>query len=227
MIREPFPLFAPFSNRLQIAFCTKEDRISSDDDAAGVLGVKSVVSAQQVHGNKTVIVRSPQQRVPDVDGLITDTTHLTLLLRVADCQSFVVYAPEKNVMGVLHAGWRGVVGGAIPAFFEQLKNEWGIDGADVFVGAGPSLCQRCAEFTDPVMELPGVDPRFFDGRCVDLRGIADRQLMDCGVLPEHIERSPDCTKCRSDLYWSYRGGDRDAVKNGFTNVLSCTLMSEK
>jgi YfiH family protein len=224
MIHEPFTLFHPFADHLQIDFCRKEDDIHNDDSAAQVLGITEFASAQQVHGKKAVIVRNAIRRFPDADGLMTDAIDLTLLIRVADCQSFVFYAPKKHLIGVLHAGWRGVVGGAIPAFFEVLKNEWGIGGNDVLVGAGPSLCQRCAEFTDPVHELPGIDARFFDARCVDLRGIADQQLMDAGVQKDQMERSPDCTKCRNDLYWSYRGGDRDAVKNGYENVLSCTLL---
>lgn len=220
----PSTLFAPFTDRIRIDLLTKSDHIKTDDDVAKALGVHSVASAEQTHSNKTTIVRAPIKRAPGADGLVTDVKNLTLLVRMADCQVFVVYDAAKNVAGVLHAGWRGVVCGAIPAFFEVLQNEWHSDPIDIFVYAGPSLCTQCAEFSDPAKELPGIDPRFFQGRHVDLRGIANQQLADAGVLKSQIERSPDCVKCKSDTYWSYREGKADVVESGYRNILACTLL---
>ncbi len=187
------------------------------------LNTSTLASAEQTHDNKTTVVREPKFRINDADGLATDTKNLTLSIRVADCQSFVVYEPKSNVVGVLHAGWKGIINRAIPEFFKALHDEWNIEAGDTFVGAGPSLCQACAEFTDPAIELPGIDARFITGRCADLRGYADRQLMDAGVRHGRIERMQDCTKCKHNIYYSYRGGDRDAVKAGFENVMTCVL----
>ncbi len=202
----------------------KADSIADDDAVAKLCGSTSIASAAQNHGKESAVVYKPVRRREGVDGLMTDVPDLTLFVRVADCQSFVFYDPHVQAAGILHAGWRGLVAGAIPQFIDIFQSEWQSDPRNIFVGAGPSLCQKCSEFTDPLAELPGVDPRFFEGRFVDLRGIADQQLSDAGILHDHIERLPDCTKCRNDLYWSYRGGDRDAVKNGFENVLTCTLI---
>lgn len=214
MIDQPFTIFAPYRDQLDMRFFTKADQ---------PLDEHYLVSLNQVHGNTTIIVRSPSFREKEADGVITDQPDLTLTIRVADCQAFVVYAPEQNVIGLLHAGWKGLVNGAIAAFFEQMKREWNIDPSTVLVGAAPSLCMHCAEFTDPAKELIGIDPQFFDGRHANLRAIADDQLMRCGVLPEHMERMPDCTKCQSNAYWSYRGGDREVVIKGSTNVLTVKL----
>ena len=203
-----------FQDRLNVRLYAKADSFMEND---------SVVSLNQVHGNRTIIARAPSNRTQDADGVITDVPGLTLTLRTADCQSFVIFAPQNYVVGLLHAGWRGLINGAIPQFFVTLNKEFGIDAASTFVAAGPSLCQKCAEFTDPTKELPLIDPKFFDGRCVDLQGIADAELRTCGVLQSNIERHPDCTCCQSDLYWSYRGGDRDAVRRGQTNVTTCQL----
>ncbi len=213
-----------FHDRLRIDFLTRRDSIKNDDDAARILGITDFASAEQVHSNLTTIVREPLRRAAGADGLITDTRNLTLLIRIADCQAFVMYDAKKNIVGNLHAGWRGVLCGAIPAFFEVLRNEWQSDPADLFVWAAPSLCKKCAQFRDPVEELPGLDPRFFEGRHVDLQGIADQQLADEGVRRDHMERSPDCPKCRPDLYWSYREGNPEAVREGYRNVVACTLL---
>ncbi|MDD5103054.1 MAG: polyphenol oxidase family protein [Candidatus Peribacteraceae bacterium] len=222
MLHAPFSLFTPFSDRIKVVQWAKED--ARPHDVCGVLGVKEEAYAEQVHGTKISIARDAIRYAPGADGLITDQSGLALSVRFADCQSFVVYAPEHHVLGVLHAGWRGLIAGAIRAFFATLKNEWKIDPKDTWVAAGPSLCQKCAGFSDPERELPSIPPEFINGNQADLRGAADAQLFTLGLPRDHFERSPDCTCCAPQTYWTYRGGDREAVKRGWTNVLGCVLL---
>ncbi len=201
-------------------------RFFGKGESADVLG-ENIVSLNQVHGNNVVIVQSPSWREKEADAALTDQLDLTLTIRIADCQAFVVYAPHQHVIGVIHAGWKGLVNGVIPAALNKMKDEWNVDLSTVLVGSGPSLCMECAEFTDPTNELPGIDPLFFIDRHVALVSIAVKQMTQCGVIPEHIEHSKGCTKCNPDTYWTYRGGDRDAVKKGSTNILTCRLKQRK
>jgi len=221
MIKESFALLRPFTDSLSIAMWTKAD--PRPHDVCGALSVKEEASAEQIHGTKTSIVRDAIRYAPDADGLVTDKPGLALSVRWADCQSFIVYAPKPNVIGTLHAGWRGLNAGAIPEFFQVLRQEWNIVPEETFVAAGPSLCQRCARFTDPKRELPNIPSVFFQEKNVDLRGAADAQLFGLGILPDRLERHPDCTCCHPETYWTYRGGDREAVRVGQTNLLACAL----
>lgn len=225
MLRDPFTLFHPFGSDLTVALCRREDPIQSDGDAAQLLGLDPHRTAglHQVHGNKTVILREPSARILEADGMLTDQAGLLLCTRWADCQNFAVSVPQSHVVGVLHAGWKGLVAGAIPSFFAALQNEWQATAADAFVVAGPSLCAACAEFTDPLSELPGIPSELINGRTADLQTWADQQLLDAGVLPQHFERHPACTRCSPDAYWTYRGGHREEVKNGRTNMLVIAL----
>lgn len=219
-----FSIFDPFKDRFQVLFFDKSDAIESDADLREKLGTDNTASVWQKHGNGIVIARAPTARTQQADGLATDAKNLWISIRAADCQQLVVYAPERHVAGVIHAGWKGLEAGVISAFFETMKNEWGISPRETYVGIGPSLCQKCAEFTDPVTELAGLDNRFFHGRHADLTGIADAQLDALGIPASQRERNPDCTKCRSDIYWSYRGGDKEKVLAGSTDVLACILL---
>ncbi|HVW66438.1 MAG TPA: polyphenol oxidase family protein [Candidatus Peribacteraceae bacterium] len=223
MLVNPFTILQPFADRVDVRLFRKHDAIATDDDVARETHASALASAQQVHGNVTAVIREPVTRCSGADGLITDVPRLTLSMRSADCQTFVIYERKSNVVGLLHAGWRGLIRGAIPEFFRTLESNWNILAKDAYVGAGPSLCQACAEFTDPVAELPGIPSRFFSGRHADLRGFADLQLMDAGVHRGRIERMQDCTKCKNKLYWSYRGGDREKVLAGSENVLTACL----
>ncbi len=218
MQRNPFALFQQFPE-LTVELWAKDDRINVKQDLASALGKRDIAIPKQVHGNRTIVARSPMLFSENADGVLTDQLGLTLSVLMADCQTFAVYAPKKRVAGVLHAGWRGLIAGAIPAFFEMLRQEWNILPSECFVAAGPSLCASCSEFTDPHRELPDIDPKFFHGRLVDLRGIADDQMDHLGIPLSQRERHLDCTRCKHDQYWSYRGPDRERVREGWENVL--------
>ena len=221
MNRSPFTIFEPFADRFAVALWAKGD--PQPHDVRSVLGVEEEADAEQVHGARTFIVREAKERMAGADGLATDHPGLALSVRFADCQAFIIYAPTKDVVSVLHAGWRGLHAGAIPELFRTLKSEWNLDPHDLWVAAGPSLCRACAAFTDPRRELPSVPQKFIDGHQVDLRGFADDQLFTLGLPLAQFERSPECTRCCRNTYWTYRGGDREEVKAGQRNLLACAL----
>lgn len=226
MVESPFAIFAPFTGRIRVHFLSKPDAVFSDEDTARVLGIPitKLTSLEQVHGSKTIRVTSPQIAIPSADGAVTDLYGVTLVSRSADCQSFVAFDPVKNVIGTLHIGWRGLLAGGIEEFFRILKQEWKCEAKDILIGAAPSLCKNCAEFTDPKKELPEISDGFTSGRCVDLIGIADKKLKKLGVTKSHFERMNGCTKCQPDSFWSYRGPDREEVLKGARNVLAVELL---
>lgn len=222
MTESPFIIFRPYENRVRVRLYDRSDNLFGRGDVERLEGMP-VADGEQTHGPLTVRVEG-SGTTPVADGTATDTRGLALSTRSADCQSFAVYDPVLHVGGVLHSGWPGLVKGAIPGFVETLRREWGSDPANLIVGVGPSLCLACSEFTDPVRELPTIDPRFFHGRLVDLRGIADEQWTSLGVQPGNIERHPDCSKCDVERWWSLRGGDKEALGKGYRNALTISLI---
>lgn len=223
MIDHPFPLLRRFQGRVSVTLLTKNDAVKTDEDIGRVLMSDQVASLWQMHGNRTVVVKNPTSRTEQADGIATDVAGLTLTVRWADCQNFLILEPERGIICLVHAGWRGMKAGALTCAFEALKSEWEIDPKNVWVGAGPSLCKACAEFSNPREELSELKD-FIDGNAVDLQAAADFELKNIGVLTEHIDRSPDCTNCRADVYWSYRGGDQEEVKHGWANCLAATII---
>lgn len=222
MQSSPFAIFRQFPE-LSVWILRKEDDVSDDASTAKALGDAALATVEQTHGKRTVIVRTHSERDEPADGMLTDAQGLAVAVRWGDCQNFVAYAPGKRVAGVLHAGWRGLAAGAIPEFFRVLQAEWGIRGEETYVGAGPSLCMRCADFTDPANELPAQWAPWTDGRNVDLRAVADAQLRMLGVSGERLERHPDCTRCMPETYWTWRGGHKEAMNKGLRNLLACRL----
>ncbi|MCA9370501.1 MAG: polyphenol oxidase family protein [Candidatus Peregrinibacteria bacterium] len=213
MIRDLFP---QFQDRIDCRFLTKNDRYDVPEPR---------VRLHQVHGNRTIVAREPIESTEQADGVITDTPGLHLMVRAADCQNFAVYAPGHHVCGVLHAGWRGILAGAIPEFFTVLERAFGIEPYETFVAAGPSMCLACAEYKDPDFELrKKIDPRFVHDDHVDLQGAATMQLLQLGLPRDHFARYSDCTTCHPKTYVTYRGGDRERVEQGGSNVLIVNLV---
>ncbi len=223
MILNPFASLELFGNPLQVALFTKDDSTLSDEEAARKIGATKSAGLIQAHGNRVIVVRDTTNRTEEADGMITDVPDLALCIRWADCQNFVVYAPEKNILGAMHIGWRCLRDGTIPSLFKTLKKEFGIAAKDCLVAGGPSLCMHCSEFGNPMKEIPNVPPSFVSGKLVDLRVWAMRQFTDAGVDADNMEIHRDCTRCDSKKYWTYRGGDRDMVKTGHSNMLVCAL----
>lgn len=218
MTDHPFDIFRPYHDRIQVRLYDKQDDVRSPEALP-----QPLADGEQVHAALTRTVETPG-RLNGTDGLATAVPGLTLATRSADCQCFAVYDPVLHVGGVLHAGWRGMIAGAIPGFISTIRYVWKSKPSDLLIAAGPSLCLECSEFTDPLKELPMIDERFFHDRKVDLRGIADEQWRSCGVRVKNIERHDDCTRCHKDQWWTLRGGDEPVRATPVRNVLTISLL---
>ena len=149
-----------------------------------------------------------------VDGFVTNVSGIPLMVRFADCQGVFLFDPVKLVIGAVHSGWRGNVKNIIGKAVSIMVSEYECSPDDVLAAVSPSLGPCCAEFTDPVSELPEQMHKYINGRNVDLWACAYDQLCDAGILDEHIEIARECTKCNNAKYFSYRGGNKKSGHMG-------------
>lgn len=222
-MQSSFAVFAEHTNALDVRFLTKLDRIASDEDICRVLGSKHVVGLRQMHGNTALVVREASSRILEADAVVTDVPGLILTVRFADCQGLTVYAPKQHVVALIHAGWKGMCAKVITNTFRLLASEWGVVPEETLVYIGPSLCTSCADFTNPHAEAPELKD-CIQGSSIDLQAASEQELLNLGVRTTSIERHLDCTRCKPDLYWTYRGGDREKVGVGNVNVLTARLL---
>lgn len=200
-----FSLFKQFPE-LKVHVFGKEDACKSDEECIHKLGFTNLSKLKQIHSDITHVVHEVPEKILEGDGLVTNKSGLALSVRFADCQAFAIYAPKKHIVGVVHAGWRGVADRALTSFFATLKNHFDVSPQDTFVGEAPSICAKCATFSDPESELPPHMHAFIDGKHVDLIAAAEKELDIVGVPQNQRERLDGCTKC-GEGYWSCRGGD--------------------
>jgi YfiH family protein len=100
-----------------------------------------LVLASQVHGTAVLVVDAPLAGPPpQADALVTSTPGLVLTVLVADCTPVLVADPEAGVVGVAHAGRRGMAEGVVAALLAAMREQ----GAQRMVArVGPSICARC------------------------------------------------------------------------------------
>ncbi len=169
-----------------------------------------LVVAQQVHGAHVVLVDQNDRDtiIPAADGLVTASSGVTLAVKGADCVPVLFYDRERTVVGVLHAGWRGIVAGVV-AEGVALIGSMGISPEDLRVGLGPAIGPCCYQVVADVSDqLAGIAPGCIihrdEGTFADLLCLVRHQFIDLGVPERSICQADSCTSCSPDLWHSYR-----------------------
>ncbi|MCS6826906.1 MAG: polyphenol oxidase family protein [Caldilinea sp.] len=124
---------------------------------AAALGICAgdMVHCRQVHGVSVARVGwdNAGTVVDGCDGLITDAIGLPLSLVFADCVPLLLYDPDRHALGVIHAGWRGVLAGAAPALLGAMQAAYGTNPSRVLVCIGPSIGPESYEVGPEVAAL--------------------------------------------------------------------------
>jgi YfiH family protein len=151
------------------------------------------------------------------DALITPLEQTLLVIQVADCQAVLMYEPACGVVANVHAGWRGSIKNIIGRTIEIMKSQLGCSPDRIIAGIGPSLGPCCAEFINYREEIPEKFWKFKNAdHHFDFWAISRQQLINAGVADKNISLSHLCTKCRPDLFFSYRG---EGVTGRFAAVI--------
>jgi len=176
------------------------------------MGAEGLVSVSQVHGDRVVILGEDDVSLigsmppPEADGMLTDIPCLGLLIKQADCQAVILYDPTRRVIGNVHCGWRGNVLNIPGRAVKAMSDHFGCDPARILAGIGPSLGPCCGEFVGYKDIFPESFERFrVDENHFDLWALTTTQLVEAGLGKENIRIAGICTKCRTDLFFSYRG----------------------
>lgn len=147
-----------------------------------------------------------QNRIKEGDALITNEPNVPLMVKTADCQGILLYAPDVHALGVVHSGWRGSVQNIVGETIFRMIEQYGCDPSQMQAAISPSLGPCCATFTDPKSELPEFCHPFIQSKQVDFWSLSLKQLEEAGVIRDHIEPAEHCTKCQPG-YFSHRRGD--------------------
>lgn len=194
-------------------------RTGSEEDFEREAGFsRPPLTVKQVHGNRVLRLDATEDALDGVnkeqkqqaDALITDVPGLAIAVMTADCVPILLEDPVTGAVAAVHAGWRGTVQRIVMETIERMKREYGTRPEDLHAAIGPSIGACCYEIGPEVVQelekLPGANACLLPGEgekaFADLRGFNAFQLQALGVAS--IELVGECTRCREDLFYSYR-----------------------
>ena len=176
----------------------------------------TLLSASQVHGTQIIRVESNDHLLNEpwfareADGLITSIASIGLMVRTADCLPIVMYDAVKEVVAVVHAGWRGTVDQIVLKTLDIFKNDYGSSVSDLQVWFGPCARSCCYEvdqkFIDNLSSVPLYNAVVKRGKSwyFDIPGYNAALLKKEGVSAAQLYYEYNqCTLC-NDKYCSYR-----------------------
>jgi len=168
----------------------------------------------QVHGARAVRVERGKKHDNDLkaDVLVGDDAERALSVRVADCAPVLLASEDGKLVAAVHAGWRGIVAGAVVEALGEMEKWRGVKPDRVIAAIGPSIgfdaFEVGGEVIDEFQRAFGEDApvrRRDDGKGhVDLRETLRRQLLGAGVREKNIDCTDRCTYSHADEFFSHR-----------------------
>jgi YfiH family protein len=203
--REPFAALNVGMGAGDAAECVRQNR----ERICRAMGDGTPVFLRQRHGTRVVVDGNgtAADSGPEVaDAVMTDHPDRLLFIQVADCQAVIVYDPVREAVANIHSGWRGSIADLIGKTVAAMQVQYGCRPQDLLAGIGPSLGPCCAEFIHYRTEIPRSLWQYRTGAChFDFWAMSVDQLKAAGVAGCNIEVAGLCTRCRTDLFYSYRG----------------------
>jgi YfiH family protein len=166
----------------------------------------------QVHGTDVVDVRASDldryaTAPPRADAAVTRDRGVVLAVSVADCMPVLFADRDASVIGIAHAGWRGLAAGVLERTIATMR----VDPASVHAWLGAAIGATAFEVGVDVHDAfcagdPGASAHFAPNRpgkwLADLRGLVHRRLASAGI--DHIDDESACTFQDVDRFYSYR-----------------------
>ncbi len=174
------------------------------------------VVANQTHSDHIKIIDESKTQgwdslgdaIEDCDALITDRKNVVLTILTADCVPILLYDHVNKVVAAVHAGWKGTQSQIVSKTVRQMQEVFGSKPENIMAGVAPSIGRCCYEVGEDVAKHFFDTPEGFskkgDKYMLDLSYINKYQLLNSGLLEEHIEMSGVCTACKVDEFFSYR-----------------------
>jgi len=192
--------------------------VANRKEIAKSLGVNEeyrFIVANQTHSDHIELINEKETRgwetevdaIANCDALITDQKGVVLTVMTADCVPILLLDRTKEVVAVIHAGWKGTRSQIATKTVQKMQEIYSSKVEDIIAFIGPAIGRCCYEVGEDVAGH-FTDQETYDRKnekyMLDLPLINQKQLLNTGIKSEHIELSGICTSCESERFFSYR-----------------------
>jgi polyphenol oxidase len=180
-----------------------------------------IVTVKQVHGDRLIEIKETNiKEAGEADGMVTREKNVFLGVLTADCVPMLFLARQQKNVAVVHAGWRGTLGGIAGKTVKLFFENYGVLPSELEVALGPAIDACCYAIGSDVArslieqwaELATSSIKIRDNKTyLHLRNLNQAILHRAGVPQAQIFQIGPCTSCAEDEFFSYR---RDRKQTG-------------
>ena len=186
------------------------------------LNLNNVVAAKQIHSTNLEAVDDSyrgkgawkwESAIENTDGLVTRSKNVILMAFYADCVPVYIFDSQKEVVALVHAGWKGTLGKIAVVTLEKMKSCYETKFSQCLVVIGPAIGPCCYEvdanlvdkFHNAGLDMDKLVTINHSGHYLLNLWEANKQVVvQSGVPEDNVFVSGLCTKCNNELFFSYR-----------------------
>lgn len=165
----------------------------------------------QTHGVEIGEVTKPNQKLGDVDIIVTRSQH-PIGVVTADCVPILFAKNDGSAVAAIHSGWKGTLAKAVDVFSQRLLI-MGEEPKNWTAAVGPSIGPCCYQVSVELIDqfkkaFPYIAPTLLEPseRKLNLQAINAQELERCGF--SKVDVLEHCTHCTiekdSTIFHSYR-----------------------
>lgn len=189
---------------------------------------RTLVYGKQIHDDRIAIIKQNEDSffntadkpfentysIFETDGIVSAETELCLGIFTADCLSIGIIDNVKNMISLVHSGWRGSNKRILSKAVKNLL-DMGSNISDQLVFFGPSNQSCCYKVGTELYKY--FEKRFFNKTGSDVyfdnQGFNISLLDEFGFKKNQIFKNPYCTSCNNDVLYSYRAEGETTGRN--------------
>ncbi|MFQ3360562.1 MAG: peptidoglycan editing factor PgeF [Alphaproteobacteria bacterium] len=169
-----------------------------------------LIVTKQGHSNKCVVIKHSHDKNIVADAMVTSSRNIGLGILTADCVPILIMDTKNQVIGAIHAGWKGASTGVIENTIKKMISIGG-NTRTMIAAIGPSIQQRSyevgEEFKKYFIDLNPYNEELFiradSGKIYfDLTKYCKKKLYN--LLLSKIDLLDYCTYQDSKEFFSYR-----------------------
>jgi len=232
-----FRLFSRFSwitcgysdidiGNIEYRFAAKSEVDNNRQNFFQSLGIVAdqVVEMNQIHSSKVEVISDSNKKIIEKsDGLITDKPKIYLMVKTADCFPLVYCDCKKQVVGIIHVGWRGTVEKIFLQGLLKLLGHFNSRPEDILVAIGPGLRKCCFEqdlfLQESLPEWENYIVKNNSRKKIDIPSFIIDSLIDVGIKRNNIEDCGICSYCNHNFFSHRRSINNNLVEGRFASIL--------
>ena len=170
---------------------------------------KNLILMNQTHSNKVIeINKNNYKKKINADAIITREKGLALGVVTADCVPIIIYDLKNEIIGCIHAGWKGAISGIIQNTIKKIKKLNSEN--NIFASIGPCIGKNSYEvnldFYRKFIDLSRKNYKYFtyknkNKKLFNLRTFVADKLKEVNVKVDHVNHD---TFKEKNNFFSYR-----------------------